>query len=409
MIDLPTLNRRGFSKGLGLIGLGASLPNFLIKSALAGPQASGDERILVVIQLAGGNDGLSTVVPFTNDVYYQNRTETHIPAKDVLKIGDDLGFCPSLTGFKELYDSGQLAVIQGVGYPNPNRSHFTSMDIWHLADRQQRATEGWLGRYVDTCFAKVEDPKLAMAIQMNKTPAAIRGDRHAGVTFRDPNSFRYTADRGIKRRRELYSEMNLVGPSGGNTGLDWVTSTASNANLASEEILRIHQGYKTTVDYPETKLAGALKTVSAMIAGGLKTRIYYVSQNGFDTHAKQNVRHPQLMEELGGAVLAFQKDLANQGNDQRVTSMAFSEFGRRVKENASQGCDHGQAGPMFVIGPKVKAGVCGELPSLTDLDKGDLKYHTDFRSVYATVLEKWLSAPSDKILGASYPQLDFLA
>ncbi len=305
-------------------------------------------------------------------------------------------------------DEGQLAVIQGIGYPNPNRSHFTSMDIWHLADRQQKETEGWLGRYVDTCLAKIDDPKLAMAIQMNKTPAAIRGDAHPGVAFRDPNSFRYTADRGNQRRKDLYKKLNQAGMSGANSELDWVTSTASNANLASEEIRQIAGSYQPGVEYPDTKLASALKTVSAMIAGGLSTRIYYVAQNGFDTHAKQDVRHPQLMEELGGAVRAFQKDLVKSGNHQRVTSMAFSEFGRRVKENASQGCDHGKAGPMFVFGSKVKAGCYGKLPSLTDLDKGDLKYHTDFRSVYATVLEKWLSAPSDKILGDSYPLLKFL-
>jgi uncharacterized protein (DUF1501 family) len=409
MNDILPIRRRSFAQGLGLVGIGASLPNFLVKSALAGPQAEADEPILVVIQLAGGNDGLSSIVPFTNDIYYRNRAKTNVPAKEVLKINDELGFCPSLTGFKELYDDGQLSVIQGVGYPNPNRSHFTSMDIWHLADRQQRETNGWLGRYVDTCHAKNPDPKLAMAIQMNKTPRAISGTAHPGVAFRDPDSFRYTADRGNKRRKDLYTELNKARMSEGHTELDWVATTANNANLASEQVRKLAASYTPHVEYPDTRLAKALMSVSAMIAGGLSTRVYYVSQKGFDTHAGQDVRHPQLMEELGGAVLAFQRDLAKHGNAQRVTSMAFSEFGRRVKENASRGCDHGKAGPMFVVGPKVKPGIYGDLPSLTDLDKGDLKHHTDFRSVYATLLEKWLKAPSQKILRESYPLLEFVS
>jgi uncharacterized protein (DUF1501 family) len=409
MKNASDLTRRHFlTQGLGLVGVSAAVPNFLLESALAGPKAQSGQPILVVIQLAGGHDGLSAVVPFSNAEYYKNRPKTGIAKNEVLKINDQLGFSPHLAGFKELHDNGNLSVVQGIGYPNPNRSHFTSMDIWHLADRSRRETLGWLGRYADVCHPKNPDPKIAMAVRMTKSPLAIRGAIHPGVSFKDAASFRYTADRGNEKRKQLYTALNKMTPAGSNDAFNFVSHTANNANEASDKVRQLAGTYKTDIAYPDTKLASSLKTVSALIAGGLNTRIYYVSQGGFDTHAGQKERHAQLMNELGGAVLAFQKDLARQGNDKRVLSMAFSEFGRRVKENGSAGCDHGKAGPLFLIGPGVNPGIHGDHPSLTELDQGDLIHQIDFRSVYGEVLDKWLHAPSAKILGENFPAINCL-
>ncbi|MFV1994042.1 MAG: DUF1501 domain-containing protein [Verrucomicrobiales bacterium] len=412
MNGLSTNSRRDFIKGgLGMVGAGAALPHFLPNNVIAGPVAQKDGPILVVIQLAGGHDGLSAVVPYTNDDYYKARPKCAYAKNEVLRINDELGFSPAMTGFKELMDEGQLAVIQGIGYPNHNRSHFTSMEIWKLADRERKETEGWLGRYIDAAFEGDPNQKLAIAVRMAKTPLAIKGREHPGVSFSDANSFRYRLADKDEGKEMAYRDFNKVAMKKGEVdSLDHVTRTATNANVASDEVRAIVAQYKGSVKYPKTKLGSALKMVGALIAGGLGSRVYYVQQGGFDTHTQVKTRHPKLMKELCDASLAFQKDLEDQGNAEQVASMVWSEFGRRVKENYSLGLDHGQAGPMFVFGSGIAGGVYGDLPSLaeSDLDKGDLKYHTDFRSVYATLLEDWMGSPSEKILGDAYPRIGFV-
>ncbi|HJN13440.1 MAG: DUF1501 domain-containing protein [Pirellulaceae bacterium] len=414
MPPVQIATRRDFlSCGLGLVGVGAAVPNFLIRTALAGPKSQSEEPILVVVQLSGGHDGLSAVVPYRNDDYARNRKQTRISANEVLKINDDVGLHPNLTGFKDLLDQDAFAVVQGVGYPNANRSHFKSMDIWHYADNSgQAVSHGWIGRYCDHAYKNNLDSKLAIAVGGNKSPKAIHGKEHPGIKFQRPESYRYLAESKNSRLGSAYRKLNkmTLAEKSVSSNLDFIAATSVNANDTSDEILKLLGKRDGKTSYPKTGLASSLQTVGSLIAGGLGTRVYYVFQGGFDTHRTQKARHDRLMTEFNGAITAFQKDLAEQGNADRVVTMAFSEFGRRAKENASQGTDHGKAGPMFLFGPAIKAGVHGQLPSLADadLDKGDLKHTVDFRSVYATVLEKWLGTQSQPILGEKFPLVDCL-
>lgn len=418
MFSSTIATRREFvARGLGVLGVGAAIPNFLVRTALAGPQAKSGEPILVVLQLTGGHDGLSAVVPYASDDYGRARTATRIAADEVVRIDDQVGLHPSLAGFGDLIEKGQLAVVQGVGYPNPNRSHFLSMDIWHLADNEARTNSsqtetsfGWIGKYVDQAFRGMADPKLALAVGSGVAPLAIRGKEHPGLCFSSPSSYRYIGDRGEKSRAELYDQLQET-EMGKLSNVDFVTQTALNANASSQAIRELASAHKPAVTYPSSSLASALRTVAGLIAGGLSTRVYYVFQGSYDTHAGQRTRHDKLMTDLNDAVVAFQCDLAAQKNDQRVLTVSFSEFGRRVKENFSEGTDHGVAGPMFLVGPGVKAGLHGKLPSLKedDLVQGDLVHNVDFRSVYATLLDQWLGVASQPILGDSFAPLDCLA
>lgn len=389
-----------------------------------------DAPILVVVQLAGGNDGLNTLVPFGDDAYYQARPRLALPANNVLRLNDYAGLNGRLTGLKALFDEGHLAVIQGVGYPNPNRSHFRSTEIWQSgSDADRMISEGWIGRYFDNCCSGA-DPTIGVAIG-DEMPQAFAAKTPTGVTFTQPEQFRYRSSEpghgGHLSQEELFfRQLNSSagidesasgpgeGASIGNltgsvkneaTAMDFLRRTALDAQLSSDKILAIARKYKSTVTYPPGQLGSALGIIARMIAGGLSTRVYYASQGGFDTHAGQMNAHERLMGDLDAAVSAFVADLKQQGNFERVLVMTFSEFGRRVAENANGGTDHGTAAPMFMLGGRVKPGLFGKYPSLTDLDRGDLKFHTDFRNVYASVLEEWLKAPSEVVLGRKFPTL----
>ncbi len=379
-----------------------------------------DGTILVVLQMAGGNDGLNTVVPWADDAYYKARPVIGIKADSVLKVNDYMGLAPQLTGLKSLYDAGHLSIIQGVGYPNPNRSHFRSTEIWQTAaDADKNEAYGWLGRYFDSC-CKGADPTVGVAIG-NTSPQAFNAQNPTGVSFSRPEQYRWINGDKSSSSQALFREMNSPGEgaadtdAGGSIGmiggskkthgstLDFLQRTALDAQLSSDKVLEIAKKYKASVDYPAGPLADSLNLVARMIAGGLPTRVYYVSQGGYDTHTNEAPTHDRLMAELNGALSAFAKDLQAQGNFSRVMLITFSEFGRRVTQNASNGTDHGAAAPMFVMGGGVKPGVFGKYPSLTQLYQGDLVYNVDFRNVYATVLEKWLRAPSDVVLGRKFP------
>lgn len=389
-----------------------------------------DGRILVVLQMAGGNDGLNTVVPYANDHYRRARTSLGIGANEVLKLNDELGLHPALDGFKSLFDAGQLSVVQGVGYPNPNRSHFRSTEIWQTASDADRVeSRGWIGRYFDnTCEGC--DPTVGVCIG-RETPQAFSAKQPTGVTLENPDAYRFvSADRPSAgeedRMEESYRRMNEMLPdenvSGGSIGslsgptshtgstLDFVQRTAMDAQVSSDEIRKVSGRVKNQAGYPNSQLSNSLKLVARLIGGGLPTRIYYVSQGGYDTHTNQSGTHQRLLTELGGAVQAFCADLKAQGNMDRVLMMTFSEFGRRVAQNASSGTDHGAAAPLFFVGNQLKAGLIGEHPSLApaDLSRGDLKFTVDFRSAYATVLERWLQTTSQPILGRAFPTLDVI-
>src|ERR1700736_2515527 len=389
-----------------------------------------DGTILVVLQMAGGNDGLNTVIPYADDAYHVARPRLRLAADQVLKIDNHIGLNPKLSGLKSFYDEGHLAIVQGVGYPNPNRSHFRSTEIWQTAcDADHTSNDGWLGRYFDNCCSGA-DPTVDVAIG-GETPQAFAAKNPTGVTFSRPEQFRFQPSaRGngqMSAEEMFFRELNegaagdesgtAVSNAGGSIGaipgktkndlstLDFLQRTALDAQLSSDKILAIARKYKSSVTYPQGQLAAGLNIIARMIAGGLPTRVYYASQGGFDTHAGQINTHERLMGEFNDAVTAFVADLKQQGNFERVLLMTFSEFGRRVQENANAGTDHGAAAPMFVLGGAIKPGLFGKYPSLTDLDRGDLKFNTDFRSVYGTVLDRWLKAPSEIVLGRKFPAL----
>ena len=437
--------RREFLRSTILGGaLSYTVPAFLANTFSALQSAAADSAtqtvigkdgsILVILQMAGGNDGLNTVVPYSNDFYHRARPTLGLAAKDVLKINDEVGFHPSLAGFKDLYDSGNLSVIQGIGYPNPNRSHFRSTEIWQTAsDSEKFEKYGWLGRYFDNA-CKGCDPTVGVSIG-RQMPQAFAAKAPTGVSLENPQSYRYISDeRGMNgdNSEESYRKMNepdegrmaetassgesnsgdTIGTLHGATqhsgsALDFLERTAMDAQVSSDKILAISNKVQNKGNYPQSQLAGSLKLVARLIGGGLPTRVYYVSQGGYDTHTNQLATQQRLLKELGDSVKAFTEDLKAQGNLQRVMIMTFSEFGRRVVENANNGTDHGAAAPMFVIGNKVKAGLLGKYPGLApaDLFNGDIKYNVDFRSVYAGVLEGWLKTPSAPILGQQFTPL----
>ena len=437
-----TLHTRRKFLRTSVLGAAASwtLPLFLEKTFFALDAAAAeslvqtatgkDAPILVVLQLAGGNDGLNTVIPFADDAYYRARPRLALPNASILKLNDYAGLNGRLTGFKSLFDDGHLAVIQGVGYPNPNRSHFRSTEIWQTAsDAERNISEGWLGRYFDNCCGG-DDPTVGVAIS-DEMPQAFAAKNPTGVAFTQPEQFRYRSSEpargGHLSPEELFFRQinssaglddssngpgegasigNLAGSTKNQAGaMDFLRRTALDAQLSSDKILAIARKYRSTVTYPPGQLGSAVSIIARMIGGGLTTRVYYASQGGFDTHAGQVNAHERLMGDLDAAVTSFVADLKQQGNFERVLLMTFSEFGRRVAENANGGTDHGAAAPMFLIGGKIKPGTFGQYPSLTDLDHGDLKFHTDFRSVYGTVLDLWLKTPSEVVLGRKFPAL----
>jgi len=381
-----------------------------------------DSPILVVLQLAGGNDGLNTLVPFSDDAYHRARPGLAI--RNPLKITDALGLNPRLTGLRGLYDDGHLAIVQGVGYPNPNRSHFRSTEIWQTAsDARTTESDGWLGRYFDSC-CQGEDPCVGVSIG-SQTPQAFASKEPKGISFSKPEQFRFASETASDpaAAEEFFRGMNESGQEsndGGSIGMlqgapgnqgdtmDFLRRTALDAQMSSDKVLEITRKSKSEVPYPSNNLATSLNLVARLIAGGLPTRVYYVGQGGFDTHSNQEGSHDRLMGELDSALSAFTADLKAQGNFQRVLLMSFSEFGRRVAENGSAGTDHGAAAPLFVAGGAVSAGLYGNTPSLTDLHNGDLKHNVDFRSVYATVLKNWLKVPVEPILHRAFPTLGFV-
>ena len=390
-----------------------------------------DATIFVILQMAGGNDGINTVVPHANDHYYKARPRIAIKANDVLKINDQVGLHPSLTGFKELYDAGQLSIIQGVGYPNPNRSHFRSTEIWQTASDSERFEKyGWLGKYFDNTCAGC-DPTVALNVG-RQMPQAFNAKNPKGVAVDNPQNYRFMSTNGddSKMVESSYRDMNEqemdaghAENSGGSIGaingpgahvkgsaLDFLERTALDAQMSSDQIRAISARAENKAAYPASQLGNSLKLVAKLIGGGLPTRIFYVSQGGYDTHTNQVPTQARLLKDLGDSVKSFCDDMKAQGNMQRVLVMTFSEFGRRVSDNANNGTDHGAAAPMFMIGDKVKAGLLGQYPSLApaDLYQGDVKYNVDFRCVYAAVLENWLKTKSEPVLGRKFPPLQFI-
>ncbi|MCB2153861.1 DUF1501 domain-containing protein [bacterium] len=405
--------RREFLRSSAIAAMGMAIPSFLARSALSAQTASPafapakDDTILVVLQLGGGNDGLNTVVPFGDDAYRKARRRIGVETSKILQLNDELGLHPSLAPLKELYDGGELAVVNGVGYPNPNRSHFRSMEIWQTASDSDRfLNSGWIGRYFDNCCNGTARPESAIHVGPER-PQAFGGKMGVGVSFTDPERFEW--QESLHADDQTFRHLNKVGESNdGDSTLDFLRHTTANAVLGSDSIQRALGRSESRATYPQSRIGNALRTVSSLIHGGLGTRIYCVSHTGFDTHANQAGQHERLLGQFAEALNAFQADLRAGGLDERVVTMCFSEFGRRVEENASGGTDHGTAGPMFIAGSRIQPGLHGIYPSLTDLDEGDLKHTVDFRDVYATILEGWLRTDSKLVLGREFNQLGVL-
>jgi uncharacterized protein (DUF1501 family) len=423
MTDEQTFTRRVFlERGMTLASMVTTAPLFIQRTALGMMQPQGsalsshpgvpEGRILVVIQLGGGNDGLNTVIPYSSSLYYKARPGLAVPAPGdgsgrqpsalALDDGRGIGLHPGLAAFKELIDDGVASIVQGVGYPNPNRSHFTSMDIWHTADTSAKGY-GWIGRYFDNTCSGTPVPEGEVAIG-RAAPLAMQGAIQKPVNFESAELFRWLGEDLHPALEEPYRQVNRAGtlstvdPDG---QLGFLMRTALDAQVSSQRI-RAAVARPALTPYPGGRLARQLRIVGAMVRDGMATRVYYVTLGGFDTHANQAGQHAGLLRQLGDSLNAFYKDLKAQGNSGRVLTMVFSEFGRRAGENASGGTDHGTAAPMYFVGDMLRPGLRGDHPSLTDLDQGDLRFNVDFRSVYAAILEDWMGAPAAKVLGRAY-------
>ena len=396
MAALCSCSRRDFlRRGLYGMGVGAALPFVLERTsaALAAQALAGTSlethpnRILVVIELSGGNDGLNTVVPYGDAAYYRARPTLGVPERDVIRIADGVGFHPSMVGFERLYKDGVLAVVHGCSYDHPSLSHFSSMSYWHTGVPNGGEPLGWLGRLADTAYQAG-----ARNLIVNVGPAqslAVRSGKHSPLVFDDPARFRRE---GSDEQKRVLAGLSGTG-STTNSTLAFVASAAQNAAESSDFVREASATYRTPVDYGSGGgLAANLQRVAALIAAKMPTRLYYVTYGGnaFDTHVHQADLHSRLLMYTADAVRGFMEDMKRLGRADEVAVMMFTEFGRRVEENGSAGTDHGTATPMFLIGRGLKGGFYGPHPSLTDLDDGNLKMTTDFRRVYATAIEEWL-------------------
>jgi uncharacterized protein (DUF1501 family) len=410
-----TATRREFLRhtlaGGSLVSLGLTVPNFLTRTALAAPNAAAagaKDTILVVVQLTGGNDGLNTVIPFKDDEYAKLRPTLKQPAAQIKKLNDEVGLHPSLDGLAGLLQDNALCVVQGVGYPNPSQSHFRSMDIWQAAGTAETLTEGWIGKGLRQMQGA---GAFHLAANNEGAPLALSGApvRAPSITSLEDFQLKLAAASGAdKKEQKAIIESAVKGGGDKPSLLDFVQRTAANTYASSQRLQEIGKNYQPKATYPQTPLANRLKLAAQLIDANLGARLFYVSLENFDTHANQATTHAQLLGELSAAVTAFYKDMAARGYQDRILMMTFSEFGRRARENGSKGTDHGSAAPMFLVGGKVSAGVVGKHPSLTQLEMGNLKHHTDFRQVYAAILDNWLGVPSKDVLGQKFDPVPIL-
>jgi uncharacterized protein (DUF1501 family) len=417
------MNRRDFLKNTSLIALGSAVPEFLVRTAYAAEP--GKDTVLVVLEMTGGNDGLNTVVPFADDRYYKFRPTLGIKKTDLRKVNDAIGLHPRLTALANLLQNNALAVVQGVGYPNPDRSHFESMDVWQSADPKRADRTGWLARAAGS-FTATDGGFVGMQVGPGKLPLALTGAAGGVVSLGDPESFQLSlsgaADRQ-KPRKKLLDDLSATSP-------DAKDDLSTFVQRRQEQTLKAIQKVREALDAPQPAPGGAqlppqpnvtafrpvgneplaqkLQLVARLIQKGLGTRVFYVSIDGFDTHGNQADMHGNLLGEVGNAIESFFNTLKG-NDDKRVLLMTFSEFGRRVKENGSKGTDHGAASCLFVAGPAVKSGPVSTYPSLGDLDDGDLKFTLDFRRLYATLLDKWLGCDSRRVLGGKFDPVELLA
>lgn len=400
--------RRSTGGGLGFLAFSGVAPAYLAQSALAQtPAPERDRSILVVIQLAGGNDGLNTVVPHSDDNYYNLRPNLGLK-KGLIPISDQLSLHPSCQPLYELFEQGQLSIVQNVGYPNPNRSHFRSTEIWETgSDSDEVKRDGWLGRYFDNACGGSPQSDL------NADPAAVHVGDIVPQSFLSDKSHPLFGVRHVGRVRANANPADaayeqLLQADHSSTNASYLSHTMMNTLVTEKRIQEIITRYRPMAEYPRNRLANSLQRVAALIHSDIETRVYFVSQSGYDTHVNQLNNHARLLGELSSAMQAFQSDLSAHKKDDQVLTMTFSEFGRRAFENGSEGTDHGTAAPLFVMGSRVQGGLLGTAPDLNLGPNRDPVHSTDFRSVYSTVLERWLEADAGKIMGRSFEPVAFV-
>lgn len=407
---MKIITRRKFLKYSALASTSLLIPNFL-----KGLQASevtrtfasaGGGKKLVIVQLSGGNDGLNTVIPFKNDLYYSMRKNLAIGEKDVFKMTDDLGLNPGMEKFKALFDNGNLSIINSVGYPNPDRSHFRSMDIWQSgSSSQDYINSGWLGRYLDSECEGCANPHHAIEVSESLS-LALKGESRNGLAVQDPRRFFYSS------AESFFSDVSRMYQDGAHSdehNVEYLYKTVVEAMSSAEYVYKTSKIYSSKQEYPNGEFGKNLKTIAELIISGIETSVFYVTLSGFDTHANQKGRQENLLTQLSEGLYSFTQDLRKNNMLDDTLIFSFSEFGRRVSQNASGGTDHGTANNVFLIGGNLaKPGFYNPAPDLTDLDNGDLKYQIDFRDVYTTLLNKWLGSNAENVLGGNFNNLKII-
>ena len=396
------IKRRTFLQSGSLAAAGFLVPDFLkaLEKPMMIPQGN---KALVILQLSGGNDGLNTVIPVRNDIYYRSRPHLGIQPGNSLALNGECNLHASLPAFKELYDEGHLAILNSVGYPNPDRSHFRSMDIWQTASNSNEYLQtGWLGRYLDAQCHGCDKPTQALEMD-DVLSLAMKGNEYKGIALKDPARLYNTSNENWYRDLQQAQNGRTI-----EKPVDYLYKVMGETLSGAEYIYTQSKLRPSSASYPSTPLGKNLHTIASLILSDINTSVYYVSLGSFDTHVNQAAQQQRLFGELNDAVKVFVQDLKENNRFREVALVTFSEFGRRVTQNASGGTDHGTANNMFVIsGGLQRKGLVNPLPDLTNLDDGDLRYQVDFKSVYATLLHKWLQADDQLILGKKFEQLDF--
>ena len=398
------IKRRQFIQVGSLATASFLVPKFL-KAFESGAMVPTGNKVVVILQLSGGNDGLNTVIPVRNDIYYRSRPRLGITKEKALSLTDEVGLHPALTSFKQAYDDGSLGILNNVGYPNPDRSHFRSMDIWQTGSQSNEyLNSGWIGRYLDAQCNGCDKPTQALEID-DMLSLALKGDNIKGIALKDPKRLY-----GISNEK-YFKEISRqhITDNHDEQPVDYLYKTMAETLSSADYIFQQSRLHHSKTEYPTTELGNSFKTIASLILSDINTKVYYVSLGSFDTHIIQENQQQRLFKEMNDAVASFVKDLKANNRFNDVLLFSFSEFGRRVAQNASGGTDHGTANNMFFLSGGLKEkGVLNALPDLDDLDEGDLKYKIDFKNVYATVLKNWLGADAEKILGSKFTPLSFI-
>jgi uncharacterized protein (DUF1501 family) len=403
------ITRRDLLRKSAIIAIGAAAPPWLASIAKADvvKMATGrkidPDNILVVCQLSGGNDGLNTVVPYANSAYYAARPVLALKEEEVIKIDAEFGLHPTMSGFKSLYDEKKVAIIQSVGYPNPDRSHFKSMEIWQTANPDGREQYGWLGKYLDNQIQSGStNPVMALGLSRTK-PDALKAKVASVPCFASLADIKaFVGDPDAERMLREVQGMDAYGSA----DAEAVRKANLTALDAMAELNKALDSYTPKMPYGNDQFGQGFRQIAHLIATSPKTRVIYFAAGGFDTHSQQAAAHSRLVQDFSNALKAFMDEMKALGKDGKVSVLVFSEFGRRVRENASAGTDHGAGAPMFIIGGKVKGGMYGEKPDLVNLDRGDVPWRVDFRQVYSTVMDQWMGGDSETMFGKKFSHVN---